>query len=318
MPAPAPKKQTPDAFLQEAGWGRAQRGTVAADWSIKNFYHLRREDGAQAILMVWNDAQDPMDVFLKLSGALRNAGLSAPEIYAQDDENGYVLCEDFGYLSFGEALKNGEDIYQLYAFATDVLKHLFLSFEENELGLPDYFGGRIHRAKDFIVSHYWNGTSEQVASYNRLWNDFESKYPPCPKTLLHGDYHPLNLFWLPERNALQRVGLIDYANAMWGPVPYDLVNLLEDIRVDVPEDIKAQMRVRYCEEMNQDEKSLFNLWYDVLTFQFHSRIIGQIKKLDREDLRGFLPRMERRMKIHFEKEMFRDFEYWKNAQGFCL
>ena len=169
-----------------------------------------------------------------------------------------------------------------------------------------------------IVSHYFKGTQEQVATYNDLWVSFEEKLPPCPQTLLHGDYHLHNLMWLPQREGIKRAGLIDLGTAMWGPVPYDLVNLLEDVRRDVPEEIKSEMRTFYCQHMLPDELDDFDLWYDVLTFQFHSRVIGQIVKLDRDDLKQHLPRLRQYIKTHLEKDIFAPFKTWLNDQGFSV
>ncbi len=305
-------------FIEQAGWAGALREPLQADWSVKTFERLQKDNGETACLIVWNESADPFDRFLTLADVLRKEGLSAPEIYAADPENRFVLCEDFGDQDVSAALETGADQKKLYGLAADVLDHIRLTFQGNDLDLPAFHGGRLHKTKDFLVSYYLKGSPEQVEEYNALWDTFEAKQPPCPKTFIHGDYHPHNLMWLPDRKGLKVVGLIDFAGAMWGPAPYDLVNLLEDIRRDVPEEIKPEMRARYCAQMSKGDRAVFDLWYDILAFQFHARVIGQILKLEREDLKIHLPRLERFLKEHLEKDVFAPFKEFFSAQGFSL
>jgi len=80
-------------------------------------------------------------------------------------------------------------------------------------------------------------------------------------------------------DARQKTGLLDFQGAMMGPLAYDLVNLLEDARVSVPQQIQREMIDLYCAVMSAEEKALFLAWYRILGTQFHCRVMGQFVKL---------------------------------------
>ena len=100
-----------------------------------------------------------------------------------------------------------------------------------------------------------------------------------PRGFLHIDYHFENLMWVGGKQALARCGVLDFQGAMTGPVPYDLANLLEHARVDVPMDLRMTMMDRYCRTMSSEERETFQNWYRVLATQFHCRVIGQFIRL---------------------------------------
>jgi len=100
-----------------------------------------------------------------------------------------------------------------------------------------------------------------------------------PQGFLHIDYHFENLMWMPEGKDMNRCGMLDFQGAMNGPVPYDLANLLEDARVDVPSHLREAMLDRFCEDMTPAEEDTFRSWYRVLATQFHCRVIGQFIRL---------------------------------------
>ncbi len=306
------------SFLAREGWaGNNVLHTPITDgWDLKTITRLKKADGQSAILMVWAGSNIHLGTFLFVADTLRAAGFSAPEIYAADLDNEIILVEDFGDMHFNNAVAMGEDYRDLFFQAAGILKLFRHKFSRPIDKLPTYLGSRLHRAKEYILRFYLKGTEDQIKKYNNLWKDFEKDLPPCPETFLHGDYDFQNLMWLPGRDNHLRVGLIDFGSAMWAQAPYDLVNLLETVRSDIPEDLRAELKAFYCEGMTEEEQKHFNIWYDVMAFQFHSRVIGQIEDLDRDDLRIYTPRVRNYIRAHLQKEIFKDFRLWFEAQGF--
>ena len=88
---------------------------------------------------------------------------------------------------------------------------------------------------------------------------------------MHIDYHVENLMWIPAETSLKQCGILDFQAAMIGPQPYDLVNLLEDARMTVPQDIQDNILKQYDDN--------FRAWYRILGTQFHCRVIGLFIKL---------------------------------------
>lgn len=286
------------AFLADNVAGDYDIKLVAADWASRRYFRLRRPNGSTQILMEaipdhtgqYTPGHKLSD-YIRISHALRDSGVHAPQIIASNEHEGYLLLEDFGDLSMYAALEQGEDADVLYREATDILVRMRNNFRGNELNLPDYYAGHVHKGRQRIVDWYIPATRGRqnpdglVESYLAAWMDVEKQLPPCTMGFVHGDYHAQNLMRL--ENAL---GVLDFQGAMWGPRPYDLANILEDIRRDVPRDIRAAMIERY------DAGEAFSLWYRVMATQFHCRILGQTLRLavagGRPDFLKFIPRVQ--------------------------
>jgi aminoglycoside/choline kinase family phosphotransferase len=101
------------------------------------------------------------------------------------------------------------------------------------------------------------------------------------------DYHSPNLLWLPDREGIARVGVLDFQDAMLGPAPYDLVSLLQDARVDVPDQMEITLLGRYVKaRLAADEDFQTNPFvqlYVTLGVQRATKILGIFARLDRRD-----------------------------------
>ena len=251
--------------------------------------------------------------FIRLSLALREAGIHAPEILAMEEGEGYLLLEDFGDVSVYQALEQGEDADVLYRAATDVLVRLKDSIPSNDLLLPSYYDGHVHKGRQRIVDWYIPATRSMqnpdglVESYLAAWDAVEKQLPSCPMGFVHGDYHAQNLMRLDNE-----LGVLDFQGAMWGPRPYDLANLLEDIRRDVPKDIRAAMIERY------DGSETFAQWYRVMATQFHCRILGQTLRLaiagGRPDFLKFIPRVQNYIRDALEYPILKPLAQWMREE----
>ena len=134
---------------------------------------------------------------------------------------------------------------------------------------------------------------------------------PCPKTLACADYHLENIM-LPKSRG--DYALIDFQDAMWIQAPYDLLNLLEDARQTVPEEIKAEMKALYCEGMSAEEAEGFDHWYVILSMFFHCKVVGQFTKYYLE--RGLdayiqhIPRLQNYIKTELEHPIMKPLKDW--------
>jgi len=280
-------------FLTQEGWAIA--APLGQDSSLRRYFRVAKGK-AHAVLMEAVPDDSPLAMtghkmgdFIRIANWLRSVGLSAPEIYAQDLAGGYMILEDFGGLSFKQALDDGQE--RLYDCAADVLDHL--AAQQNLPDLPQYYESHVHARHRYVMDYYARpkNVEEAVTRYLAAWQTIEASLSPCPQGFLHIDFHAENLMVLEGRTGLQKCGLLDFQGAMIGPVPYDLVNLLEDARRDVPDDIRAKILARY--------DKTFQNWYRVLGTQFHCRVIGQFIKLAEEGKPQYLahiPRLEEYIK----------------------
>ncbi len=263
--------------------------------------------------------------FSRIGAYLRTIGINAPQVYAADETNGYMLLDDFGDTSFKIAMGQGADKTELYSIAIDALRHLRHNATQGAIALPDYYSSHVHTGRRRIIDWYLpvlRRVSSQdglAESYLAVWDGIESALPPCPQGFLHIDYHFENLMWLPKNEGLRRAGILDFQGAMMGPLPYDLANLLEDARVDVPEDLRWMMLERYCADMTGPEMEAFEQWYRVLATQFHCRVAGQFIRLAVRDGKTrylpHLPRVIQYLRAGLEHPVLKPLKEWFSIHG---
>ena len=228
--------------------------------------------------------------FITIGAWLRDADLRAPKIYAADEEAGYMLLEDFGDTSFAAHMKAGEEPAPLYHAALETLEHL--KAQNCPPNLPNYFDSHVHAGHQKIIEYYLPekhpDAGDVLKDYHAAWDEIEAAAPPCEMGFVHVDFHAENLMWLPQGGDKARVGILDFQGAMHGPVAYDLANLLEDARIDIGDELRAEILAKQSPEARH--------WYRILATQFHCRVIGQFIKMDIEggnaNYRKHIPRLE--------------------------
>ncbi len=250
--------------------------------------------------------------FVAVAEELRSRGLAAPAIYAFDLERGFLVIEDLGDRVFGAEIAGGTPMQHLYAAAADVLLTLAAKPLPVELPveghaphrLPPYDQGALLTEALLLIDWFWPALHGKPApetvrdEYVSLWQPLLTAAARADGTLVLRDFHSPNLMWLPERQGLQRVGLLDFQDALSGPAAYDLVSLLQDARLDVPEALEGELLARYCaaraarEEQFSSER--FRVLYATLGAQRNSKILGIFARLAKRDgKRGYLAHIPR-------------------------
>lgn len=286
---------TEQDFLHVNGWESAAITPVSGDWSPRR-YHRLQKNGKSAVLLQSAPDNDPASLaghklgdFVRLAGHFKKLGLHTPEIYAASLENGLMLLEDFGdtTIDLPAAEEDG------YTAAIDALAVLRGHPEALSTSLIAYRDGHVHKALRFFAEYY---ARADTAGWLDAWAQVEAALPPCPQCLTHIDWKAGNLHWLANGSGLSRLGVLDFQGAVEGPFVYDVVNLLEDARRNVPDDLKHRLRARFRAQLPHDTAEAFDAWYPVVAAQFHARVAGQAIKLANEkgraDMLALLPRLE--------------------------
>lgn len=265
-------------FLDKHGWSIER--PVGQDSSIRRYFRVVKGDKAAILMETVPDSSahatpgHSLAAFVSIAGWLNEIGVNAPDIYEVDEEQGYVLLEDFGDTCFKYALLKDHDAAALYTLAAQTLEHI--EGHHCPLDLPAYYDSHVHRRHRRVIDWYVplikreKNTDGLVEQYRAIWGEIENHLPPCPQGFVHVDFHGENLMLLPGETGIRQCGILDFQGAMIGPLPYDLANLLEDARTDVPAQVKAKILA------GKDET--FLSWYRVLATQFHCRVIGQFIK----------------------------------------
>ena len=303
-------------FIDEAGFGEAQRRRMQGDASTRIFERLtaddrttvfmnapRRPDGppvrdGKPYSAIAHLAEDIV-AYIALAAGLRRIDLSAPEILHADLDQGLILMEDLG----DERIVSGNPpapVEMRYAAAVDLLASLHARNLPDRLPvttaldyrLPRYDIGAFLIEAELLLDWYLVNTGAPVgeaarAAFVRLWRDALEPAMEAPATWVLRDYHSPNLLWLPQREGIACIGLVDFQDALIGPVAYDVASLLQDARVDVPETMEMNLLGRYVRARLDHEPGFdtgeFTLLYATLAAQRATKILGIFARLQRRD-----------------------------------
>lgn len=307
-------------FLNANGWnGSDARLTyLQGDASPRRYARIIKDNGGRCILMDSPRQPDGPPVrdgkpysriahlaedvrpFVAVGSALSTAGFSAPHIFAHDLERGFLLIEDLGDAVFGAEVHRDADQRALWQRGVDTLVALSRHRPSGPLPLPD---GTAHTLPnldqatlaietELLLDWYWpalNGApapAEAREAFNALWRDVFTRVLQAPKGWVLRDYHSPNLIAL-DRPPPRDVGIIDFQDALIGPEAYDLVSLLQDARLDVPEVIERELLERYIAAIIATEPARnaaqFRFEYAALGAQRNTKILGIFARLAKRD-----------------------------------
>ncbi|BCP55896.1 bifunctional tRNA (adenosine(37)-N6)-threonylcarbamoyltransferase complex ATPase subunit type 1 TsaE/phosphotransferase [Kaistia sp. 32K] len=261
-------------FLDRSDMGLATRRHLQGDASTRAYERVETPEGRRAVLMdaperppgpAVRDGRTYDDLahratsvrpFVAMSDGLSAAGFSAPAILAADLPAGILLVEDLGHEG---VLADGAPDPERYGLAVDVLAALHATPRPVELPLPD---GAVYHIPPFD----WDALSIEVdllprwyarwqrgaplapeaeAAFVAIWRGLYETLDASEKSWLLRDFHSPNLLWLPEREGLRRIGILDHQDAMIGASAYDVASLLQDVRVTVEPALEAALADRY-------------------------------------------------------------------------
>ncbi|MBM3621231.1 MAG: aminoglycoside phosphotransferase [Alphaproteobacteria bacterium] len=291
------------AFVVASGWGDARESLLAGDASFRTYYRLTRGDRT-AVVMDAPPPQEDVRPFVRLARHLRALGLSAPEILAVDETEGFLLEEDLGDSTYARWFNAGHaarDERAMYALATDVLVHLAAQGSAAILpGLARYDGEPLIDAAMLLPEWYLPqvagrpASEAELDSYRAAWRQSLRALPSSPTTLVLRDYHQDNLLWLRERPGVRACGLLDFQDATTGHPAYDLMSLVEDARRDIADDLRAAMIEHYLARAGVADHQGFMAAFAILGAQRHARVVGLFVRLLRRDGKPtYLPHLPR-------------------------
>jgi tRNA threonylcarbamoyl adenosine modification protein YjeE len=304
------------AFLNEAGFGEVQRRRMQGDASTRIFERLpldnrtavlmnapRRPDGppvrdGKPYSAIAHLAEDVVP-YIALAAALRRLDLSAPEILHADLDRGLILMEDLG----DERIVAGDPpapVEARYAAAIDLLASLHVRdlptrlpvTAELDYRLPRYDIDALLIEAELLLDWYLITAGAAVgdaarAEFVALWRSALEPAIEAPATWVLRDYHSPNLHWLPQRDGIARIGLVDFQDALIGPAAYDVASLLQDARIDIPENMEMNLLGRYVRMRLAHDGSFdtggFTLLYATLAAQRATKILGIFARLQRRD-----------------------------------
>lgn len=275
------------SFLTEAGWATAKRGRLAGDASFRHYDRLLRAE-EPAVLMDAPPPKEDVRPFVRIARHLKALGLSAPELLAVDEENGLLLLEDLGDATYTRLLDAEHDEAALYRLATDVLAEIAARPESVLAGTPPYDDDRLLAEAGLLTDWYMPAMAGREtdaaarAEYVDIWRRLFPVARMVPDTLVLRDFHVDNLMLL-DRPGLAACGLLDFQDAVIGPLTYDLMSLLEDARRDIDPVLIELMKGRFLKRFPCLDRAVFEASWAVMAAQRHAKVIGIFTRLCRRD-----------------------------------
>lgn len=340
-------------FVAEAGWDSAAIESFPGDASSRNYFRLTRGDDVAVLMDAPRGAETPAEpegatvaerealgynalarlagpepaAFTCIANELVIRGFSAPKIIAADLEAGFLLLEDFGHNVYAQVIAENSALeVPLYEAAVECLAEIYrssfpsqMSYKTSAWRVRDYDEAALLTETHLFLDWYAVDKGAKVSDEGRAeWNDiwrslFEALSTHAPGLALR-DFHAENLFWLPERDSVAKVGLIDFQDGLFVHPAYDLVSFLEDARRDVSRDLVDPLISQFCNQAKLKDEAAFRRAYAVLGAQRNAKILGIFVRLAERDgkpsYRDFIPRVH----AHFVKNLrgsdFRDLRDW--------
>jgi|GEM_PF-412111 len=291
-------------LLESWGWVKAQKISVFGDMSPRQYtrYQLNEQT-----LMIMDAHRQPESIqpFIKIQKHLKHLGYSVPTIYEHDQANNLLLIEDFGDNAFQDILKNQPEKEQkLYQLAIDLLIDLH-SRQVNETA-PSYiehYDQNIYLDKlDAYLKVYWPKAKNcilsdvQSDSFLSIWQKLLTTAHQVPQTLVLRDYNRRNIFFLKDRTGLSQCGLIDFQDAVRGPITEDLLSLLTSSRIPMDETLRRSLIDRYLSAFENLNTQKFWASWNILTTHRVLRLLGLYSEAgiteSGTDFTQYIPRLE--------------------------
>jgi len=329
-------------FLADAGLNRAQRVPLPGDASTRRYERLHLPGKTLMLMDAPPSAESPplgpratvedrqaagynamarlsggrVDAFVATAGWLRSHGLSAPEIVASDVRKGLAVIEDLGDGLFTTEIRKGVDEQLLYTTAVEALAKLhsvptpdLLRSGEARWPLMTYDQLALATGVDLFVQWYpklislENINAKAVQEWVDLWAPILKRGAEAATVFTHRDYHAENLIWLPARDGVARIGMLDFQDAVKAHPAWDLLSLLQDARRDVSEDLEAAALTRYFELRPDLHRGTFMADYAALAALNNTRILGIFARLIVRDHKARYGRFIDRVWAHLERDL---------------
>jgi len=282
------EQQLPEVFVR-CGWGEVPAAQLTAASSDASFRRYFRWQGGERSLIVM-DAPPPQEdcrPFVKVAQMLDQAGVHVPQILASDLERGFLLLTDLGRQTYLDVIDQS-NAEQLFEDAVEVL----LKFQLHPVTqpMPAYDEALLRRELQlfpewYVQRHLGHSFSEaQQAAWERICRQLIDSALAQPRVLVHRDYMPRNLM-ISEPNP----GVLDFQDAVLGPVSYDITSLFKDAFLSWPE---AQVRAwleGYWHKARAAGVSLpesldeFLRASDLMGLQRHLKVIGIFARICHRD-----------------------------------
>ncbi|MHB1586121.1 MAG: aminoglycoside phosphotransferase family protein [Acidiferrobacteraceae bacterium] len=267
---------------------------ASSDASFRRYFRVTTSDRSLIVMDAPPD-REPVAAYVRIARRLAEIGLNVPEILAGDEDRGFLLLTDLGDLPYLQCLASGTssggDVERLYGDALAALITLQAGGLTDPGFLPPYDSDLLRREMELFPQWYLTkhlGRAPDAGERRLLDQAFEALLSSAleqPKVWVHRDYHSRNLM----RTARNNPGILDFQDAVLGPITYDLVSLLKDAYIAWPRHQVNEWVAGFCQleidsglvERRCEDR--FQRWFDLMGVQRHLKVAGIFARLNYRD-----------------------------------
>jgi aminoglycoside/choline kinase family phosphotransferase len=297
-------------LTRDLGWRIGRISVASADASFRRYFRVSRGDvdpsawAPKADTLIVMDAppgKEDIAPYLKVSALLEQAGAHVPHVYAADVQRGLIVMEDLGSTQYLSLLKTGRGVDKLYGDALTTLANIQVRGAGAARMLDPYDRAPLERELNlfpewFLGKHLGLELTPEERALVTVTNEILINEALLqPQVFVHRDFHSRNLMVLPpsaDGPSIERrhgPGVIDFQDALRGPIGYDLVSLLKDCYISwsrerVERWVRGYRRVLGTLGANVgDSEYQFMRWFDLIGVQRHIKVLGIFCRLWHRD-----------------------------------
>ena len=258
---------------------------ASSDASFRRYFRIKTPEGSFVVMDAPPDKENT-ETFIRVAELLAQIKVNVPIIFQQNTVEGFLLLEDFGSQCFLDQLSL-ENATALYSSAFDALLLMQSQTAIERFGLPAYNEALLQR--ELVIFEEWFlHESLDTPIPAETWTHFSevliNSALEQPLVCVHRDYHSRNLMFLTDDSP----GIIDFQDAVIGPITYDLVSLLRDCYISWSPELIEQWRNDYYQrlialDLITVSPEQFKRWFDLMGLQRHLKAIGIFSRLHLRD-----------------------------------
>ncbi len=271
-------------WLQETGTDYLKVEPASADASFRRYFRVFKAN--ESLIAVDSPSEHNNNLqFIDLAARLLGSGIRTPEVICYSLEKGFLLLEDFGTQVLQQKLKTATEV-QTNLLYTEAINCIGTLQKAPTNGLPLYNKQFLTNEMQLFIDWYLKRhlahepNRSELDIINDVFKLCADNASEQPQVFVHRDYHCRNLMPLTDGT----LGVIDFQDAVIGPVTYDPVSLLKDAYIDWPAEFISQFSNQHRQSLSPvPDQAQYNRWFDLMGLQRHIKVLGIFCRLNYRD-----------------------------------